>query len=40
MDGDAGTKTKAAIKKYLDENTDDDTDCMIISMVADGLGIE
>lgn len=40
VDGDAGTKTKAAIKKYLDENTDDDTDCMIISMVAEGLGIE
>lgn len=39
-DGDAGTKTKAAIKKYLDENTDDDTDHMIISMVAEGLGIE
>lgn len=39
-DGIAGTKTKESIKKYLDEQNSDDTDCMIITMVAVGLGIE
>ena len=39
-DGVVGTKTKEAIKKYLDENDDNDTDCMIISMIAEGLEIE
>lgn len=40
VDGMAGDKTKNAIKKFLDENQSDDTDNMIISMVAEGLGIE
>ena len=40
VDGMAGDKTRNAIKKFLDENQSDDTDNMIISMVAEGLGIE
>jgi hypothetical protein len=36
----AGDKTRNAIKKFLDENQSDDTDNMIIRMVAEGLGIE
>lgn len=40
VDGMAGDKTRNAIKKFLDENQSDDTDNMIISMVAEGLGVE
>lgn len=40
VDGMAGNKTRNAIKKFLDENQLDDTDNMIISMFAEGLGIE
>lgn len=39
-DGVVGTKTKDAIKKYLDEKGDNDTDAMIIFMIAEGLGID
>lgn len=38
-DGVIGIKTKEAIQKYLEENESQDTDCMIISMIAEGLGI-
>lgn len=38
-DGIAGTKTKKAIKDFLDETDEDDSDHMIISMVAEGMGI-
>ncbi len=41
IDGVAGTKTKEAIKQFLKDNEDSDsTDNMIITMVAEGLGIE
>lgn len=40
VEGMAGDKTRNAIKKFLDENQSDDTDNMIIRMVAEGLGIE
>ena len=39
VDGIAGTKTKEAIRKYLDENEGRDTDSLIISMIAESLGI-
>ncbi len=39
-DGIIGEKTKDAIKKYLDESDDKDTDFMIISMICEGLEIE
>lgn len=39
-DGVIGIKTKEAIQKYLGENENQDTDCMIISMIAEGLGIQ
>lgn len=38
-DGLAGEKTKQAIKSYLESDTTADTDHIIISMVAEGLGI-
>lgn len=41
VDGSAGNKTKTALKKYLDDNSDsDDTDYLILKMVAEGLGVE
>lgn len=41
VDGSAGEKTKAALKKYLDEHKESDgADCLILQMVAEGLGIE
>lgn len=41
VDGSAGNKTKTALKRYLDENSDsDDTDYLILKMVAEGLGVE
>ena len=40
-DESAGNKTKAALKKYLDENSDSDNpDHLILKMVAEGLGVE
>ncbi len=39
-DGIVGTKTKDALEKYLDECEDTDTDSLIISMIAEGLGIQ
>lgn len=40
VDGVAGSKTKAAIKKYLEEADSSSTDHVIVDMVAEGLGIE
>lgn len=40
VDGSVGAKTKEAIEKYLDENESEDMDSLIISMVAEGLGIQ
>lgn len=41
VDGMAGTKTKESLKKFLEEHADsDDTDHMILSILAEGLGIE
>lgn len=39
-DGIAGNKTKAALQKFISENTSDDTDNKIVKMVAEGLGIK
>lgn len=38
-DGVVGTRSKDAINKFLTESDDDNTDHMIISMVAEGLGL-
>lgn len=40
VDGIAGNKTKEALKKFIDENQSDNTDNIIINMVAKGLGIK
>lgn len=39
-DGVAGSKTQAALQKFISENTSDDTDNKIVKMVAEGLGIK
>ena len=39
-DGIAGSKTKAALQKFISENTSDDTDNKIVKMIAEGLGIK
>lgn len=39
-DGVVGSKTKAALQKFISENTSDDTDNKIVKMVAEGLGIK
>lgn len=39
-DGVAGSKTQAALQKFISENTFDDTDNKIVKMVAEGLGIK
>lgn len=39
-DGVIGIKTKEAIQKYLEENESQNTDYMIISMIAEGLEIQ
>lgn len=40
LDGVAGSKTQAALQKFISENTSDDTDNKIVKMVAEGLGIK
>ena len=39
-DGIAGSKTKAALQKFISENTSADTDNKIVKMIAEGLGIK
>lgn len=39
-DGVVGTKTKEAIADYLAQENDEDTDSLIIAMIAKGLGIQ
>lgn len=41
VDGVAGNKTQESLKKYLDDNKDEDnTDIIIMKLVAEGLGVK